>query len=165
MRIKRSVYIISAVLFMILLIGGGLAYIYWSEPLKFNGSSTRSYEDGREEIVFDLTNTSRTGITIHKVKLNGKLHEEAMLGMSIDTGQLVQSGTDNKGIQFFPLSEYVIRPRIPGDQVTEVIKKQEGTPIHYGILVERDEETIEQLTLTYSFYGFRITRTYHIWPI
>jgi len=157
---KRTVYTLSVILCMTLLIGGGLAYIYWSEPLKLTGYSTRSYSDGKEEIVFDLKNKSHTGITIHKVMLNGKPHEEAMLGMSIDTGQAVQSGTDNKGIRFFSLSEFAINPDIPYDQKSEVIKKQEGTPIHYGVLLERDNDKLEQLTLTYSFYGFRVTRAY-----
>ncbi|RJE88379.1 hypothetical protein D3P07_10245 [Paenibacillus sp. 1011MAR3C5] len=162
MRMKRSVYIVSAILCLTLLISGGLSYIYWSEPLKLNGNSTMSYSDGSEEIVFHLTNSSRTAIKLHEVMLNGKPHEETTIGISIDTGQFVQIGTDNEGIHFFSLEDTVVQPDLTTAQKVESIKKKEGKPIHYGVRLVLDDDVLQQLTLVYSFYGFRVTRTYQL---
>lgn len=43
-----------------------------------------------------------------------------------------------------------------------VNKEKKGKPIHYGVRLERDDDVLEQLTLVYSFYGFRVTRTYQL---
>ncbi|WP_028558935.1 hypothetical protein [Paenibacillus pinihumi] len=163
MRFINKWYVLCSLICIVLLAGSGLAYVYLSKPLIVNGYSALTHSSGKQEIVYSLVNKSKTGIKIHEVKLGGKLHDEAMVGISFDTGQLVQSGTQNPGIQFFPLNQAVIRPALSTEEVFVAMSKKEMTPIHYGVRVECNNEEMKTLTFTYSYYGLKVTRQLH-WP-
>ncbi|MFA9558256.1 hypothetical protein ACERII_13190 [Evansella sp. AB-rgal1] len=139
-----------------------IGYVYFSNPLVFSGGSQYS-KDGIEQTVYDFSNNGFMDITLKEVTVNGKKEpKNVALGVSYDTLQGVQVGTDNPNILFMKLDEEKIQRKITSNQALEVINKNEGTPLSYGILVEYYEEPIESLTVTYMYFGLSIKKNMEV---
>ena len=73
---------------------------------------------------------------LKEVLINNQAGDKKVeLGVSYDTSQIVQSGTDNKLIMFGELDKEYVNPRIPSREILGIINKNEMTPIHYGIRI------------------------------
>ncbi|UOE95898.1 hypothetical protein [Alkalihalobacillus sp. LMS39] len=101
---------------------------------------------------------------VTNVKVNERNDSNIVqLGVSYDTAQFVQYGTDNPNIKFMEFDQEPILPKIsPEEDVKAIIEKNEMTPIHYGIKVEQPEHLIEALTIQYTYFGFPVTKTYKV---
>ena len=136
-----------------------LGFVYFSKPIVLDGSST--YEDmiGNKDIVIHLYNEGISKVLLKKVLINNKAGTKKVeLGVSYDTSQNVQSGTDNKLIMFGELEKEYVNPRIPSGEILGIINKKEMTPINYGIRIMDYDEPIESITIKYKYLGFPVTK-------
>lgn len=138
-------------------------FVQLSNPIRIDGVSTSTKEDGKKEIVFQIYNKGLKRITIKEVTLNnGKQPKELALGISYDTGHLVQIGTDDPMIKFMKVDAAPIKPNLNNKEISEAIKRKENTPIYYGIKVEFHNEPIKSMTVKYKYFGFSVTKKYNL---
>jgi hypothetical protein len=138
-----------------------LGFIYLSNPIVINGSST--YEDMNEnkEIVFHFDNEGINKVLIKEVLINNQVGK-VDLGISYDTSHIVQSGTDNESIKFVDLGEEFVNPRLSSDQVLDALNKKENTPIHYGIRIRNYKEPIEFISIKYKYFGLPVSKEINV---
>ncbi|OCA84402.1 hypothetical protein A8F94_17020 [Bacillus sp. FJAT-27225] len=140
-----------------------LGFIYLSNPIVLNGSSTYEDPNGSRDIVFHLYNEGISKVSIKKVLINNQVDNKKVdLGISYDTPQIVQSGTRNEMIKFFELGDVFVNPRIQSNQVKDALNKKEMTPIHYGIRIKNFTEPIESITIKYKYLGLPITKEINV---
>jgi hypothetical protein len=155
---------------LILLFTGVLFYsfIQISNPIRIDGVSTSMIDEGKKEVVFQIDNIGLKRIKIKEVTLNHmKQPEELALGISYDSGHLVQSGTDDPMIQFMKIDAASVNPKLNKKEINEAINRKEKTPINYGIKVVYDKEPIKSLTIKYLYFGFQVTKKYdqELWDL
>ncbi|MFC5602778.1 hypothetical protein [Sporosarcina koreensis] len=137
-----------------------LGFIYLSNPIVLNGSSS-TYEDinGEKDIIIHFYNEGIGRVLLKEVLINNQVdNTKVELGISYDTSQLVQSGTDNKLIMFGELDKEYVNSRIPSEEILSIINKKEMTPIHYGIRIKDYEKPIESITIKYKYLGFPVSK-------
>lgn len=140
-------------------IAGFFGFIYLSNPIVLNGSnSTVEDVSGDKDIVIHFFNEGISRLQLKEVLINKRVSNKVELGVSYDSSQIVQSGTDNKLIVFGELDKEYVNPRIPSEEIPGVINKNEMTPIHYGIRIKDYEESIESLTIKYTYLGFHVSK-------
>ena len=155
----KKIWFLITPIAIFLLIGGFISFIYFSNPISINGIFTNYKDQGLKEIVFNIENMGIKELTLKEVTINhNKTPKELALGISYDTLQVVQSGTDSQNIKFMDLNKENIYPKIPSEKVIEIINRNEMTPISYGIRVEFYEENIETLNVKYKYFGFPVTK-------
>ncbi|WP_043932926.1 hypothetical protein [Bacillus sp. EB01] len=156
---KKSFTVLSIILTGTLV--AFLGFIYLSNPIVINGSST--YEDTNEniEIVFHLDNEGINKVLIKEVRINNQVGK-VDLGISYDTSDIVQSGTDNESIKFVDLGEEFVNPRLSSDQVIDALNKKENTPIQYGIRIKNFKEPIEFITIKYKYFGLPVSKEINV---
>ncbi|SFA87719.1 MULTISPECIES: hypothetical protein [unclassified Bacillus (in: firmicutes)] len=158
---KKKLSIISLILIFSVLVF--ITFAKFSNPICIDGVSISIKEDGKNDVVFHIYNKGLKSVTIEEFTLNNKNHPKGLaLGISYDTQQLVQSGTNNPLIKFMKIDSELIEPRLTNQEMKEAIKRKEMTPIHYGIRVEYDEEPIESMTIKYQYFGFAVTKKYSL---
>ncbi|WP_339254107.1 hypothetical protein NSQ43_06645 [Sporosarcina sp. FSL W8-0480] len=141
------------------LIVASIGFIYISNPMVIDGShSTHEDVSGEKDIVIHFYNKGISRLLVKEVLINKHGNSIVELGVSYDTSQIVQCGTDNKLIVFGELNSEYVNPRIPSEEIPSMINKKENTPIHYGIRIKDYEEPIESITITYKYLGFPVTK-------
>ncbi|WNB90967.1 hypothetical protein [Bacillus sp. NEB1478] len=161
MKIKSKLIVISLIL---LIIGAVfLSFVQLSNPIRIDGVSTSTKEDGKKTVIFQIHNIGLKRITIKEVTLNhSKQPKELALGISYDTGHLLQSGIDNPMIKFMKVDSAPIIPKLNKKEITDAINRKENTPIYYGIKVESYKEPIKSMTVKYKYFGFLVTKKYNL---
>ncbi|WP_078548599.1 hypothetical protein [Litchfieldia alkalitelluris] len=145
-----------------------VAFIQFSNPLKMDGIFTTTNENGKIDIVFEVSNEGFNRIKLREVTINNnKTPDSLELGISYDTGHLVQSGLDHPLIRFTEIDEKYIFPSLSPQESMKAIERKEMTPIHYGIKVEFHDELMESMTIKYYYFGFPVTKKYSLerWDI
>ena len=154
------------VLIILILIFIGVAFFAFvklSNPIRIDGVSTNKIQDGKEAVVFQIYNKGLKSITIKEVTLNHrKQPNELALGISYDTGKLVQSDTDNPMIKFMKIDAAPINPKLNKKEITKAINRKEKTPIYYGIRVVFYKEPIKSMSVKYNYFGFQVTKKYNL---
>lgn len=136
-----------------------LGFVYLSNPIVLNGSSNYDDMNGTKDTVIHLYNKGISKVLLKEVFINNQAGTEKVeLGVSYDTLQLVQSGTDNKLIIIQVIDKEYINPRIPSEEILGVINENDMTPIHYGIRIKDSEEPIESITFKYNYLGFPVVK-------
>ena len=136
-----------------------LGFVYLSKPIVLDGSSTYENRNGNKDIVIHLYNEGISKVLLKEVLINNQAGtNKAELGVSYDTSQNVQSGTDNKLIMFGELEKEYVNTRIPSGEIQGIINKKEMTPIHYGIRIMDYDEPIESITIKYKYLGFPVSK-------
>ena len=110
---------------MILLLTGVVffTFVQLSNPIRIDGVSTSTKKDEKKAVVFQIYNIGLNRITIKEVTLNHRRQpKEIALGISYDTGHLVQSGIDNPMIKFMKIDAAPINPKLNKKEITEAIK-------------------------------------------
>ncbi|MDR7071492.1 hypothetical protein [Fictibacillus barbaricus] len=160
--IKKSKLIVITLI--LLLIGVVFfTFVQLSYPIRIDGVSTSTKEDGKKEIVFQFYNLGLKRITIKEVTLNHrKQPKELALGISYDTEHLVQSGIDNPMIKFMKVDAAPIKPKLNKKEITDAFNRKENTPIYYGIKMEFEKEPIKSMTVKYKYFGFLVTKKYDL---
>ena len=134
-----------------------LGFVYLSKPIVLDGSSTYEDMNGNKDSVIHFYNEGISKVLLKEVLINNQAGtKEVELGVSYDTSQIVQSGTDNKLIMFGELDKEYVNPRIPSGEILGIINKKEMTPIHYGIRIMDYDEPIESITIKYKYLGFPV---------
>ncbi|MDW0118357.1 hypothetical protein QTL97_15605 [Sporosarcina thermotolerans] len=154
---KKLTLVTSIILFGLLVVF--LGFIYISNPIVMNGSYS-TYEDmsGEKDIVIHFYNEGISRVLLKEVLINKRVNSKVELGVSYDTLQIVQSGTDNNLIVFGELDKEYVDPKITSEEILGIINKKEMTPIHYGIRIKDYEEPIESITIKYKYLGFPVTK-------
>ncbi|MDN4608563.1 hypothetical protein [Sporosarcina highlanderae] len=156
---KRRALVKSTILFGI--IAAFLGFIYLSNPIVLNGSnSTVENPGGDKDIVIHFHNEGISRVQLKEVLINKRVNNEVELGISYDTSQIVQSGTDNKLIVFGELDSEYVNPQIPSEEIVGIINRKEMTPIHYGLRIKDYGEPIESITIKYRYLGFPVSKEF-----
>ncbi|MFP5116001.1 hypothetical protein ACSU64_27200 [Bacillaceae bacterium C204] len=160
MKKKSIIIVFSSILFLAGV--GFFKFVQLSNPIRIDGISTYTKEDGKEEVVIQIYNNGLKRITIKEVTLNHRKHpKELALGVSY-SGHLVQSGTDDPMIKFMKIDAAPIYPKLNPKEMTEAINRKENTPIYYGIKVEFYKGPIKSMTVKYKYFGFLVTKKYNL---
>jgi hypothetical protein len=158
---KSKLIVISLILLLTVVVF--FTFVQLSNPIRIVGVSSSDKEEGKKEVVFQIYNIGLKSITIKEVTLNHRKHpKELALGISYDTGHLVQSGIDNPMIKFMKINAAPINPKLNSKEITEAIKRKEMTPIYYGIKVEFYNDPIKSMTVKYKYFGFPVTKKYNL---
>ena len=159
---KKLSLIIACII--ISLIGGFISFVYLSNPLVLDGSKTiHTKPNNTFDITYNIYNKGSRNIEFQEVYINGEAsHETIDLGISFDTGHIVQAGTTNPNTLFFPLQEQSVKPKLSNEEIDEALKKKEMTPIDYAIRIKDFTGTIEIMTIKYNYFGFTVTKQFEL---
>lgn len=128
-----------------------------TEPLVNNGLQQVNNEDGQtHEYVLELSNEGYVKIDILSVKINGEDQSDlAQLGIAYDSGRMVQVlPTHDPDLQFMDLKASSIYPALSQDEFKAALAKKEHTPMQYGLRLRYDNQSIQNVTIKYKYFGF-----------
>ncbi|WP_100333407.1 hypothetical protein [Bacillus alkalisoli] len=139
-----------------------LSFVYFSTPIAIYGMA-ENYKDDDASIIYQIENNGKKELVIQELYINDeKKHTNVTLGISYDSIQYVQEGTNNSNIIFHTIDEKAVLPKINYKNVIEVIELKNMTPISYGIRIMDYQQPIDTISIKYKYYGIPITKKYNV---
>jgi hypothetical protein len=98
------------------------------------------------------------------VEINGhEKPDKVQLGVTYDSGAMVQVGLSNPAIIFMDLKDSSIYPELSPEEFQTALVEKVHTPMHYGIRILYERSTIKKVTIRYKYLGFTKVKNITKW--
>ena len=162
-RFKNISWLVPMVgAFLILAMIAAVIWYQRSDPLISNGLTVYTDPDGNFKVyTIQVANRSKSDIDIQSVTVNGeKMPDLVQLGITYDSSHLVQflGEQTDPATKLMDLHDASIQPQLSAEEIQTILvskaNSKKRTPIYYGVVVRYDKESLQDMTIRYTYLGF-----------
>jgi hypothetical protein len=148
--------------FLILAVIAAVIWYQRSDPLIYSGLTGYTDPDGNFKVyTIQVVNRSNSDIDIQSVTVNGEtMPDLVQLGITYDSHHLVQflGEQTDPATKLMDLHDASIQPQLSAEEIQTILvsiaNSKKRTPIHYGVVVRYDKESLQDMTIRYTYLGF-----------